>query len=53
MAEHGTSSATGVEYSTTGVDYAERRQTYRSFLRNVRYCVVVIVILLIFLAWLY
>jgi hypothetical protein len=47
MAEHG-----AFEVDTaTGVDYEEHQQTYRGFLRGLRYGVIAIVLLLIFLAW--
>ena len=55
MADHDTlqtSHAAGVDYSPAINDYEARRQTYRSFLRVVRYCILGIAIILIILAWL-
>ena len=56
MADHDnfpTSHAAGVDYSPAVNDYEARRQTYRSFLRVARYCVLGIAMILVFLAWLY
>lgn len=49
MDEHGASEVG----TATGVDYETHLQTYRSFLRATRWGVALIVLLMIFLAWVY
>ena len=47
MADHG-----ALEVGTaTDVDYEDRVNTYRGFLRAIRYAIIGIALILIFLAW--
>ncbi len=47
MADHGS-----MEVGTaTGVDYEDHRRTYLAFVQMVKYSIIAIVLLLIFLAW--
>jgi hypothetical protein len=55
MAEHDSSVETGsahaLDFAPDGIDYRDHQQTYRGFLRIIRWSILAIVILLIFLAW--